>query len=708
MEQIVADANGQVLVRSPRTITKIATSGGVLWRQNIAGDGLAVDAFGNVYTVTAKDVVGLSPNGDPFLSIPHDRNVSGSSHIVIDGLGRPWALLQGLDQALRIDRNGMTRLSRFGVEPLADQRHSKATGFTAALAQPNSDSDSDRFLNGTELTSQFNPFDAATPSPNEAVLPVVDFNAKVVGVNDVELSWTSQLIHDFVYVFRDGRLIEGAPFPFDDAATGVTDIGVPGGGIFEYTVIMQGPARLRLPLIAEDTPGEGGGTGNESIPEPSSPPETDLIALGEGLQGTCVPINQPNAVAYNQETNELLTATASGQLLTFPLDQTENQTSDQISSTLLGTAEIRGVEFAPEDSSILFLLLSDGRMLEKSGAVVTVAGQYPASPSEAGFTGLAITSSEGGSDTFVSLGGPDAECLINIARGTFQPSGSAVELSDAFDFEEGQLLHTRGVTTIPAEASLAVGIGTEGTTTIEHAAKLSSEFTSENSAVPVNSFGSTDIADFTYIPGADLIALADRASNAVCFVAASFPQSPQITDMTPLSGPWDRLPSGATERLVDIVGVNFGNDPSALLAKMDNTAVVITTVTDTSMTIELPEINTVQEVQIELASLDGASINQPIYTFGFQRSDSNNDLTIDISDAIFTLGNLFGGAAYPLTCHDSADANDDGALDISDPVSTISYLFSSGSLPPPPFSETNSSWGIDPTGDAFPSETCVN
>lgn len=79
---------------------------------------------------------------------------------------------------------------------------------------------------------------------------------------------------------------------------------------------------------------------------------------------------------------------------------------------------------------------------------------------------------------------------------------------------------------------------------------------------------------------------------------------------------------------------------------------------------------------------------------GFIRSDSNSDGTVDISDAIFTLGCQFGGTACP-ECLDAADSNDDGEVDVSDAIYTLSYQFQGGPAPPSPFPEC----GPDGTAD---------
>jgi hypothetical protein len=78
----------------------------------------------------------------------------------------------------------------------------------------------------------------------------------------------------------------------------------------------------------------------------------------------------------------------------------------------------------------------------------------------------------------------------------------------------------------------------------------------------------------------------------------------------------------------------------------------------------------------------------------FQRGDANDDGSLDLSDASFTLNYLFLGDDEP-ECLAAADANDDGRLDISDPILVLHFLFRGGREPVPPFTVP----GIDPTPD---------
>lgn len=67
----------------------------------------------------------------------------------------------------------------------------------------------------------------------------------------------------------------------------------------------------------------------------------------------------------------------------------------------------------------------------------------------------------------------------------------------------------------------------------------------------------------------------------------------------------------------------------------------------------------------------------------FIRGDSNGDQTVDISDAINTLGFLFLGTGR-VQCQDAADANDDGTVDISDAIRVLDFLFVGGTQIPEP------------------------
>ena len=91
--------------------------------------------------------------------------------------------------------------------------------------------------------------------------------------------------------------------------------------------------------------------------------------------------------------------------------------------------------------------------------------------------------------------------------------------------------------------------------------------------------------------------------------------------------------------------------------------------------------------------LEGGFIN--VSGAFFTRGDGNNDLSINVADAVFVLNFLFGGITS--NCLDALDTNDDGSNDIADAVAILQFLFSSGAPPPPPYPDP----GVDPTADGL-------
>lgn len=81
---------------------------------------------------------------------------------------------------------------------------------------------------------------------------------------------------------------------------------------------------------------------------------------------------------------------------------------------------------------------------------------------------------------------------------------------------------------------------------------------------------------------------------------------------------------------------------------------------------------------------------------GFSRGDANADGNLNIADAVFVLGYLFGSAERP-SCVDAADANDDGETNIADAITMLGHLFGGAGPLPDPFGAC----GTDPTGDAL-------
>ena len=78
----------------------------------------------------------------------------------------------------------------------------------------------------------------------------------------------------------------------------------------------------------------------------------------------------------------------------------------------------------------------------------------------------------------------------------------------------------------------------------------------------------------------------------------------------------------------------------------------------------------------------------------FLRGDGNQDLAIDVSDAVFILGYLYRNEHVP-RCLDACDTNDDGDLDIGDAIYVLSLLFDNGPLPPIPRGQPGIDWTPD-------------
>ncbi len=104
-----------------------------------------------------------------------------------------------------------------------------------------------------------------------------------------------------------------------------------------------------------------------------------------------------------------------------------------------------------------------------------------------------------------------------------------------------------------------------------------------------------------------------------------------------------------------------------------------------------------------LRKLDVVSYEQTLLTPIFQRGDVNVDGKADLSDIVFALDYLFGGATDP-SCLKSADFNDSGVLDLADPVFLLNHLFAGGNSPGSPVGTC----GIDGTDDNLSCEAFEN
>ena len=90
-----------------------------------------------------------------------------------------------------------------------------------------------------------------------------------------------------------------------------------------------------------------------------------------------------------------------------------------------------------------------------------------------------------------------------------------------------------------------------------------------------------------------------------------------------------------------------------------------------------------------------APFDEPVLRNYFMRGDANRDGEFSLEDAIATLDYLFGDGETP-DCPDALDVNDSGTLDISDAIVTLIELFIEDNGLPAPGTD---SFGPDPTED---------
>lgn len=79
----------------------------------------------------------------------------------------------------------------------------------------------------------------------------------------------------------------------------------------------------------------------------------------------------------------------------------------------------------------------------------------------------------------------------------------------------------------------------------------------------------------------------------------------------------------------------------------------------------------------------------------FRRGEADDNGSLDLTDAVFSLSALFLSGTPP-GCLDAADSNDDGQFNLTDAVYTLNALFLGGGMPPAP---GTSDCGLDPTDD---------
>ena len=102
-------------------------------------------------------------------------------------------------------------------------------------------------------------------------------------------------------------------------------------------------------------------------------------------------------------------------------------------------------------------------------------------------------------------------------------------------------------------------------------------------------------------------------------------------------------------------------------------------VTDSGNGLTFPRIDALAAT---FCSLEGQSLEGRIQCpMKFVRGDTNNDRSIDISDAVKTLFHLYAG--MKIDCMDATDSNDDGQIDNTDAIHILNFLFRGGNMPFP-------------------------
>jgi hypothetical protein len=107
-----------------------------------------------------------------------------------------------------------------------------------------------------------------------------------------------------------------------------------------------------------------------------------------------------------------------------------------------------------------------------------------------------------------------------------------------------------------------------------------------------------------------------------------------------------------------------------------------------SVTVNCPGNHLVALGGTENISLNDITIElKPLVDLAFLRGDCNDDGTVNIADAIWTISGYLAmppiGSEGP--CAEACDVNEDGNIDVADVSYTLSYRFSGGAAPTAPF-----------------------
>lgn len=280
--------------------------------------------------------------------------------------------------------------------------------------------------------------------------------------------------------------------------------------------------------------------------------------------------------------------------------------------------------------------------------------------------------------TAVQLGAATSPLAPEYSQGTITNSPGDVVHGVVFD------------TSDPISKKLAAGTGKE-------VLKLT---------VDVLAVSGSVVMDLANVPGSPsrLNVMADLNGNPVT-------PAPTLVDGTltfPVSNPPPEIQSfsensGQAGKQFLVVGLNF-NQPG-LAVTVCGTAASSTLLGDNqTLRVTAPACAN-GPAEVKVCTNFGCDSDPAGFTYTggggttFVRGNANNGGTVDLSDAVTILNDLFLGTPASAPCRDALDANDSGTLDISDAIYLLGFLFLGGPPIPPPYPAA----GTDPTADGLPS-----
>jgi hypothetical protein len=158
---------------------------------------------------------------------------------------------------------------------------------------------------------------------------------------------------------------------------------------------------------------------------------------------------------------------------------------------------------------------------------------------------------------------------------------------------------------------------------------------------------------------------------------------------------------GTAGAVFNVVGSNF--DAPGLAVEVCGVSATFTLLVDDSLDVTAPACPQSGFQPLEVCTNNGCDTEQNgfNYTGGaatFIRGNVNTDTSVNISDPVAILNDLFLGQRAPAVCRDALDSDDSGRLDITDAVYILNFLFQGGTPIPAPYPNP----GTDPTADALP------